>query len=203
MASAWGLAAAFVERSISRWAEAPPEPWTVFRHRALLDRLREVLAPGPGISVLDLGGGDGTRTEYFAAGSDPVVVLEPDPRRIARGRAARPWLDFSEATAERVPFGPERFDRVTALYSFHHFSEPTRALEEAYRVLTPGGILAIVDVRPGSGRALGFGLLHRLGGGDRLRFRTPDQVSEALERAGFSRIRTERIGRSFLVAAVK
>ena len=50
----------------------------------------------------------------------------------------------------RLPFSSESFDAVLAIASAHHFSSRMRFLKEAYRVLRPGGVLAVSEWLPSS-----------------------------------------------------
>jgi ubiquinone/menaquinone biosynthesis C-methylase UbiE len=153
--------------------------------------------------VLDLGGGTGVTTERFAEGAGEVVVLEPDPRKVARGRAARPAVGFVEGVAERLPFENGRFDRVVSLLSFHHFHDSTGALAEAFRVLAPGGSLTVCDVDPGSWQSRMFRAFHRLAFHGPLAFADAEDVDRRARAAGFAQVRRDRLGSAYLVTATK
>jgi ubiquinone/menaquinone biosynthesis C-methylase UbiE len=174
------------------------------RHRApLLERLREELHPGPGVRILDLGGGTGVTTERFAEGAGEIIVLEPDPRKVARGRSARPAVGFVEGVAEHLPFEDGRFDRVVSLMSFHHFRDAGRALAEVLRVLAPGGSLTVCDLNPTSRSARLFRFLHALTFHGSLSFADAEEVDRRARGAGFARVRREQLGTAYLITASK
>jgi ubiquinone/menaquinone biosynthesis C-methylase UbiE len=179
------------------------ERFTVRRRAPLLRRLRAELRPGPGVRVLDLGGGTGVTTERFAEGAGEIVVLDPDPRKVARGRAARPALGFVQGVAERLPFEDDRFDRVVSLMSFHHFRDSTRALSEVLRVLVPGGSLTVCDINPSSRQARIFHFLHSLTFHEPLTFADAQEVDRRVQAAGFARVHREELGPAYLVTATR
>lgn len=170
---------------------------------SLLPQLRREVAPSPEVHLLDLGGGDGRRTSFFASGCGEVVVLDPDPRRVARGRKRSPQFRFEEGTAERVPFPDRRFDRVTMHLSFHHFSDAALALSEAGRVLKPQGRVLVADLEPQSWKARWFRAVHRFAAHGSVTFRTAAEVRAMLESAGFSEVKETKVGGAYLVAAVR
>jgi len=142
-------------------------------------------------------------TERFAEGADEVVVLEPDPRKVVRGRALRRTIGFVEGVAEQLPFEDGRFDRVVSLLSFHHFRDSSRALSEAFRVLAPGGSLTVCDFDPASWPGRLFRVLHAPMLHSHLAFANAGEVGRRASAAGFSIVRRESLGAAYLVTATK
>ena len=107
--------------------------------------------------VLDLGGGNGLVRDYLPS-SASYVSLDPDRGWLgASWQGLAPWfpcvarpLSFVCACAEAIPCHDQAFDVVLSLFSLNHCAAPARAVEEAGRVLRPGGRLVLVleDVEP-------------------------------------------------------
>jgi SAM-dependent methyltransferase len=58
-----------------------------------------------------------------------------------------PWLDMTGVDATATPFDDERFDFVLVSNAIHHLAHPIRFFEEARRILRPGGLLLVRDVK--------------------------------------------------------
>lgn len=102
--------------------------------------------------VLDVGCGTGTwlATQSDALGPTAASWFGADPSSgmLARARAKAPHATFVVATAESLPFPDGHFAFVATRFTFHHFVDKPRALDELRRVLEPGGVLHLTNVAP-------------------------------------------------------
>lgn len=93
--------------------------------------------------VLELGAGTGKLTEQLLARRCTVTASDPSPAMLAHLARRAPDATATAGTAEQVPVRARSADVVVAAQAFHWFDAP-RALEEAARVLRPGGRLAVL-----------------------------------------------------------
>lgn len=113
---------------------------------ALRDFMIERADLRSGLDVLDIGSAHGEPGLAIAAAVRPgrtiLIDIAPDLLDIAAARAQQDGLDNVEtrvADAHELPFPEASFDRVTARLAAMYFADARQALQEALRVLRPGG----------------------------------------------------------------
>lgn len=176
---------------------------SVRRRAADLRMLKDLVVPSRDVRLLDVGGGAGAATERFAAGCREIVVLEPDPRKVALGRRLRPAIRFDEGRAETIPFPDHSFDRVVAVTAFHHLEDQDRSLTEMRRVLRDSGRIVLLELPP----ARAPGRLARWIGGFRhaghMSFLEPEALKAKLEAHGFRDVAHHPGIRVYFVSGVR
>jgi SAM-dependent methyltransferase len=109
----------------------------------LVDPLLDAVAAGPGVRLLDVASGPGHAAARAAGRGASVVGVD-----IAEGMAALasqlyPRLDFRVGNAEALPFSGDWFGALVANFLLQHLARPEKAIGEFFRVLAPGGRLAL------------------------------------------------------------
>ncbi len=105
----------------------------------------------PTDSILEIGFGAGRAIELAAAqatnghitGIDlSQAMVQVTSRRNARAiRAGRVALRCGDATT--LPFADGQFDKILSIHTFYFWSGPLHTLSEIFRVLKPGGTVAL------------------------------------------------------------
>jgi ubiquinone/menaquinone biosynthesis C-methylase UbiE len=129
---------------------------TVDEQRALAKRIAAQLSAGS--AVLEIAPGPG----YLAIELAKLRIcrvtgldISRSFLRIATENARRAGLDidFRLGDAAAMPFPAESFHFIVCRAAFKNFGDPVAAIREMHRVLRPGGIALIVDMRSDATRA--------------------------------------------------
>ena len=119
---------------------APRRP-RLTSHVGRSGRARRWLPPDA-LRVLDVGCASGYGAAGLAAGGPPgrvVVGVERDRAHLVEAARRYPWLAILEGDATDLPLPDACADAVVMLDMLEYLAEPRRAVEEAHRVLRPGG----------------------------------------------------------------
>jgi SAM-dependent methyltransferase len=178
------------------WADAPadPEPWAWERRRALL-----LAEARPGERVLDLGCGAGRFVAALRdAGADPVGV-EIASGALERARAVAPGADLRLLAQDgSIPLEHGSVDLVWCSEVLEHVADGAHLLQEARRVLRPGGRMLVTVPYHGRLQASLVALLrfdaHFDPQGQHLRFFTRASLAASLRAAGFAEPRVRAVG---------
>ncbi len=122
-------------------------------HRIWKDAMMDWLAPRRGQRLLDVAGGTGDIAFRFLkrAGHGHATVLdltEPmliEGRKRAEAEAMAGSLDWVVGDAMALPFDDNSFDVYTISFGIRNVTRPQEALNEAFRVLRPGGRLMVLE----------------------------------------------------------
>lgn len=104
-----------------------------------------IIAPKPGMKILDLAAGTGSSSEPLAAAGADVIPADFSEGMLAAGRRVRPHLPFTFADALNLPFADGEFDVVTISFGLRNTSDVDKALVEALRVTKKGGRIVIAE----------------------------------------------------------
>ncbi|UXX82302.1 bifunctional demethylmenaquinone methyltransferase/2-methoxy-6-polyprenyl-1,4-benzoquinol methylase UbiE [Roseovarius pelagicus] len=122
-------------------------------HRVWKDAMMDWLAPRAGQKLLDVAGGTGDISFRFLkrAGSGHATVLDLTEPMLIEGRKRAEAdqmvdsLDWVVGDAMALPFADNTFDVYTISFGIRNVTRPQEALNEAFRVLKPGGRLMVLE----------------------------------------------------------
>jgi ubiquinone/menaquinone biosynthesis C-methylase UbiE len=154
-----------------------------------------------GGTAVDVGCGTGTFAIALSTARPDARVIgvdgDPEILAIARGKDGAGGVEWRDGLAQELPPADRSADVVTMSLVLHHLlpDDKSRALEEARRVLRPGGRLHIADWGPPGDLPTSavFYLAQALDGFDRTRDHREGRLPDFITGAGFGPV--ERYGR--------
>ena len=122
----------------------PGRSWEAIGHLAL----RLV----PPIAVADLGAGEGLISQLLARRAERVWCIDSSPRMVEVGTALAKKnglanLAYKLGDIEQVPLPDQSVDLAILSQALHHAIHPQIAVDEAHRILRPGGQLLVLDLK--------------------------------------------------------
>jgi ArsR family transcriptional regulator len=105
----------------------------------------------PPMVIADLGAGEGTISQLMAQRAKKVIAIDNSEKMVEFGsELARKHgignMEYRLGELEDVPIRSGSVDLAFLSQALHHARHPTRAIEEAHRILKPGGRIAILDL---------------------------------------------------------
>ena len=164
----------------------PGRSWEAIGHLAL----RLV----PAISVADLGAGEGLLSQLIAHRAERVWCIDNSVKMVEVGTELAKKNGFANLTyklgdIERVPLPDKTVDLAILSQALHHASHPQTAVDEACRILKPGGQLLILDLKEHA-----FVKAHELYGDLWLGFKE-SALHGFLKKAGFQKVEVATVSR--------
>lgn len=122
----------------------PGRSWEALGHLAL----RLV----PAITVADLGAGEGLVSQLLARRAERVWCIDNSPKMVEVGtelakKNGLANLVYKLGDIEQVPLPDKSVDLAILSQALHHASHPQTAVNEAFRILKPGGQLLVLDLK--------------------------------------------------------
>ncbi|HEY7562823.1 MAG TPA: HAD-IA family hydrolase [Gaiellaceae bacterium] len=143
-----------------------PSPYKRFFYRSRFRAVLGALDPQAGEEILEIGCGSGSYTRSLAVAGVRITATDYAPSQLAQARRNAGELGaqvvFRLENAQHLSFPDESFDKVLLSEVIEHVPEPERAVEEAARVLRPGGLLVVSTPSRFSPLNLAYGVKRRV-----------------------------------------
>jgi len=167
-------------------------------------RLAAAGAVRPGDRVLDAACGTGDLALADRKAGGEVTGLDFSERMLERARQKSDQVQWVQGDVLALPFGDASFDAATIGFGIRNVDDLDAGLRELARVVRPGGRLAVLEITrptgvlrpffrlwfdvliPLAGKALPGGAAYTYLPASVRRFPGPDDLADALRRAGFA-----------------
>jgi ArsR family transcriptional regulator len=105
----------------------------------------------PPMTIADLGAGEGTISQLMAQRAKKVIAIDNSEKMVEFGsELARKHgignMEYRLGDLEDVPIRTATVDLAFLSQALHHAPHPERAIAEAWRILKPGGRIAVLDL---------------------------------------------------------
>ncbi len=159
------------------------------RGKALIALASEVNA----IRVLEVGCGTGHWLLGLVTTKVQTFGLDLSQGMLQKASAHGEALLLARGSAIDLPFAPNTFDVIYCVDALHHFGNAQRYLQEAFRLLRSGGVLAIIGNDPHSGEVSWYGYDYFPGvlETDLARFTAYSQLMDWMRQIGYGEVHTD------------
>ena len=149
--------------------------------------------------LLDIGCGTGYlidmltknhEAEFTGLDLSPEMIKQANNKNIKNAK-------FLEGRSDEIPFDNNTFDIITCSQSFHHYPDTDKSMQEARRILKPGGLYILSDTGVGFFKMLGvkvddFIYRHFSNTGD-CNVSYMEKTIKDMERNGFMIVKAEKV----------
>ena len=104
-----------------------------------------IIAPKPGMKILDIAAGTGASSRPLVDKGAEVTALDFSQGMIEQGRKQNKNIKFVQGDALKLPFEENSFDVTTISFGLRNTSSTEIALKEALRVTKVGGRIVVAE----------------------------------------------------------
>jgi ubiquinone/menaquinone biosynthesis C-methylase UbiE len=105
----------------------------------------------PRMVIADLGAGEGTFSQLLAQRAEKVIAIDNSEKMVEYGQMMAVKngvanVEYRQGDLEDLPIENASVDLAFFSQALHHAQHPEKAMAEAYRILRPGGRVAVLDL---------------------------------------------------------
>lgn len=140
------------EMNADSWAKQARAGYDIYRDALNTPAFLTILPDINGLIGVDIGCGEGANTRQLAQKGAKMSAIDIAPTFIRYAQQTEyevPLnIDYQVADATNLPFSDNTFDFATAFMSLMDMPDPQKVLNEAYRILKPGGFFQFSILHP-------------------------------------------------------
>jgi len=107
--------------------------------------MTSIIAPKPGMKILDIAAGTGSSSRPLVDKGAEVTALDFSYGMIEQGRKHNKNINFVQGDALKLPFADNAFDVTTISFGLRNTSNTDKALKEALRVTKDSGRIVVAE----------------------------------------------------------
>jgi demethylmenaquinone methyltransferase/2-methoxy-6-polyprenyl-1,4-benzoquinol methylase len=115
------------------------------RTKAWRRAVTSIIAPKPGMKILDIAAGTGSSSRPLVDKGAEVTALDFSQGMIEQGRKQNKNINFVQGDALKLPFEDNSFEVTTISFGLRNTSNTEIALKEALRVTKDGGRIVVAE----------------------------------------------------------
>jgi demethylmenaquinone methyltransferase/2-methoxy-6-polyprenyl-1,4-benzoquinol methylase len=115
------------------------------RTKAWRRAVTSIIAPKPGMKILDIAAGTGSSSRPLVDKGAVVTALDFSQGMIEQGRKQNKNINFVQGDALKLPFEDYSFEVTTISFGLRNTSNTEIALKEALRVTKDGGRIVVAE----------------------------------------------------------
>ena len=115
------------------------------RTKAWRRAVTSIIAPKPGMKILDIAAGTGSSSRPLVDKGAEVTALDFSQGMIEQGRKQNKNINFVHGDALKLPFEDNSFEVTTISFGLRNTSNTEIALKEALRVTKDGGRIVVAE----------------------------------------------------------
>jgi len=115
------------------------------RTKAWRRAVTSIIAPKPGMKILDIAAGTGSSSRPLVDKGAEVTALDFSQGMIEQGRKQNKNINFVQGNALKLPFEDNSFEVTTISFGLRNTSNTEIALKEALRVTKDGGRIVVSE----------------------------------------------------------